>query len=1154
MADKIPGSVRVLSEFLRKLIALLRKIAANETQFHALQAELGLPPTEYNADSIRQVSDKLTEIDGKLAAGDNQSDEDFSADAEIIDLVVRGKAFVQIVEVAFSGDRYNGDARTAVDISIELFGVLSTEWMRVHVPIAWASMRLVMFGYERVEELPRLDPFTIFDRLTGNRTRTRQNSFEALDIIGGFGIPAVVVALNVLIDYFSEMKPEELAALPDGKKYYTSDIDFKLGWEPNPDTDPAVQELLARSVTLAIKGTQKTKGSNAATGISVDVSAVHFHDEVEGPGFLIRLGGDVGETFDLDPKGNVKRNAEFALVGGGGLDLWWTEKFLRVVGAADSNLSFSAKYTATGTEDAPAFRLGKPGKSRFDIVGYGFSGGLSRHDQSVGLSINGGKLLLFVEDLLPGELADVFKAMKAEKFEAKVEGALKLAAEKGLTFEGEAGLKIRVASNLNLDAARVDYVDLELGLKNTDLQLSIGAAARFSIGAFTASMDRFGLAVTPLKGDIEFLPPKGIGLRIDAKVVKGGGYLMLDYEAKEFAGALELAVGVFSVKAIAILSAGGPGSDAKFALFVLLYMRWPGGLELGLRFTLNAVGGMIGINHDFSEQALINALPSGAMDDVLFPDDPVGDAPRIIASLKTIFPVKGDAYTIGIMAEVGWGSDYFCSLRLGIIVPFGKDAGPDDGFEYIYILGRMAVICFKDVPKAVRLQLMCDFIGHVGVGKSGINVGIYARLRDSRFGPTSIEGAVVFSVRTGPSARFLIAAGGFHPAFKNIPEDLPSPIDRIGTSYDIGVIQAWVRGYFAIASGSLQFGVDIGCRYRLGPIGFTAQLALDALIHLSPFSFEADVRASAALTYRGHELLGVHLSLTIWGPDRWRIKGHGEFTILFWDIDVDVDEAWGDDISVDQVHIQLEPLVRQDLRNTTNWKFTLAGQSDTLVTINMSALPADPKVEVAHPLASMSYTQRRLPFGLNLERVSFCVIDGPTLFPVPTIKTGVGTDVPDVSILYDQFAVPEYLNLTDDQKFSRPSFETLPAGIAVGSSGYVVPDAGHITETPITCELIFSKDNEGVRDIGLDALEKLGISRLAGLEATGKSTLRPLQKKKLGVDPVLTHPPQWVAADRDALRVAGVGLAPAWASNSAAAMTATIGPAFDIVEAYELVT
>jgi hypothetical protein len=277
-----------------------------------------------------------------------------------------------------------------------------------------------------------------------------------------------------------------------------------------------------------------------------------------------------------------------------------------------------------------------------------------------------------------------------------------------------------------------------------------------------------------------------------------------------------------------------------------------------LRFTLNAVGGMIGINRGFDYQALVAGLPSGALDALLFPEDPVTDAPRILAALGSICPVRPGAYTLALVAELGWGSDYICTLRLGIVLPL-------DDMRRIYLIGQLRIDCFRHLPEGIRLQLICDALGEVGFDPFSLRVD--GRLRDSRFGPIGIEGQLVMLLTTGADPRFLIAAGGFHPNFKSIPAGLPATIDRLAVTYEVGRLKAWFKGYFAVAAGTLQFGAEMGCLYKAGSLGFTGNLAIDALIHLDPFQFEAEGRFNVAVEYRGHELFGVHVKATLWGPE-----------------------------------------------------------------------------------------------------------------------------------------------------------------------------------------------------------------------------------------------------------------------------------------------
>lgn len=1169
MAEKIPSPVRFLIGITRALLDEVATVVRDPVSFNALRAELGLEQDRpLDRDTINEVNDKLLEADARLGQAADAPDNDLSIDENLLDFLLLGPKVAEIVHVIV------GDAGTPEKVSELTYlclGVLATERIRLRKPMMWALNRLVMLGYERAEEVPRFNPVEIFERLSGERQPVYADPFGSYDVLSGLLAPPLLVAMGALAD-MAELKPHQIAHLPKGRPYFDGKVGFKLGWEPDPDTPAGLAVMLSRALTVSVTADLKVKGHATAFPVTffftaMPVPAQEARDGVprQGPGLMMRISGKLAVALDLDAGAPIRKRLDLTLDSPAGVNYFWDfeRKTVTRRDDADGNASGSLAWSARGTEDAPAFRhlLGKPGHSRLDIVGVEVKGRMGRDGASLGFGLREGKVVLDAHDLVP-ELAHLFEAIGAERFEARLDAALKYDFDEGrLAFEGEAGFKIRLFPHADFKIGRLDYLDLLIGVKDKKLVFGLETAAKLMLGPVAASIDRFGFTTPADGGKPSFHPPKGIGLRMDFALVKGGGFLLLDYEKKRFAGALQLSILGASVNAIAILSAGTPGNDADFALFTLLYARFPGGLELGLRFTLNAIGGLVGINHGFDIAALEKALPSGAMDDVLFPDDPVGDAPRIIASLTTIFPVRRAASTFGFMLELGWGLDRFCSMRLGLIVPVGSQARPGDSFRYVYLLGRISVVCFEGVPKPARMQITCDFIGEVGLWvqsdpfKMRFSIRFYARMRDSRIGPTSIEGAVVFSMRTGPGARLLLAAGGFHPGFKNVPEDLPSPIDRMGTSYDIGVIKAWMRAYFAIASGTLQFGFSIGCRYKADPIAFRAELGADALIHLSPFSFEVGCNAHAALTYRGHELMGVHLALTLWGPDRWRIKGRGDFNFLGFDVPVSFDESWGSDVEAPAPSIRLDEEVRKDLHNLSNWSYELPGTTETLVNFGAVAPPADPAHQLAHPLAILRYSQRRIPFGTRLERLSFGRIEGPDFFPVPQVLLG-GVPLPGAAVQLDQFAMPEFLNLSDEDRLTRPSFETLPSGIATGAGGFQVP-AEAAVEATLEQELVLKlTGSTGQRFAGLNEFEATNhLSRMLLAEAAGRSPMQAAAFRHAKVDPVVSRGPAWTAVERETLApgLPRDAVLPAWTSASPTAMAATAGQRLQVVETFELV-
>ena len=135
-------------------------------------------------------------------------------------------------------------------------------------------------------------------------------------------------------------------------------------------------------------------------------------------------------------------------------------------------------------------------------------------------------------------------------FEAEVTWSTKT----GLQFNGGVGLDIQLPVKIKMGAVTLQNAQIRLaaGKKKTsvqgvELQLTAGFQGKFGPVGFEIDGLGFGVNVIPytkqdlqaiapgtkppLFGkfdlDLEFVPPKGIGLQVDASAVSGGGYLFL---------------------------------------------------------------------------------------------------------------------------------------------------------------------------------------------------------------------------------------------------------------------------------------------------------------------------------------------------------------------------------------------------------------------------------------------------------------------------------------------------------------------------------------------------------------------------------------------------------------------------------------------------
>ena len=79
------------------------------------------------------------------------------------------------------------------------------------------------------------------------------------------------------------------------------------------------------------------------------------------------------------------------------------------------------------------------------------------------------------------------------------------------------------------------------------------------------------------------------------------------------------------------------------------------GIQLGLGFALDAIGGLVGINRSVEVTELQRLVSDGNADRVLFPGNAVERASEIIGSLGLVFPVTTGRMLVGPMVRINLG-------------------------------------------------------------------------------------------------------------------------------------------------------------------------------------------------------------------------------------------------------------------------------------------------------------------------------------------------------------------------------------------------------------------------------------------------------------------------------------------------------------------
>src|SRR5262249_24004180 len=124
-----------------------------------------------------------------------------------------------------------------------------------------------------------------------------------------------------------------------------------------------------------------------------------------------------------------------------------------------------------------------------------------------------------------------------------------------------------------------------------------------------------------------------------------------------------------STTAIGLISTKMPDGSEGFSLLVIICLEFNPGLQLGMGFTLNGLGGLVGLNRTMMLDALVMGVRTGTLNSILFPQGVIiANAARIISDLRAIFPPRNDIFLIGPMAKLGWGSPTLISVSFGIVI------------------------------------------------------------------------------------------------------------------------------------------------------------------------------------------------------------------------------------------------------------------------------------------------------------------------------------------------------------------------------------------------------------------------------------------------------------------------------------------------------
>jgi hypothetical protein len=1092
MSDALSALGRVLARLYHTLIDSL----TSDEERAAMLTQLGLSVPPGPAPDVTAARQTIDQLQAKTEA----DAQDTAELAELLTLLVASSTAVR----ALFEDISAGSDRTAATLFASYFELMCLITLRLQHPTGYAVLQALRFLDDQEIYLGRLvDLLSAEGKIAlGGSAASEQEDIDARTFVmgacalAGFWIPEPI------------------------DQSFTRKILFGVDLDPASD-HPHAQEILNRMVTFSLElhtpeGATGVEGGG--TWIETWVVVPPHHG---GPGLFQSLGGEGEVVVPLvDKQLELKIKAKLL----GGLDVYHgtgsVSSFTEVggVGGAappDAGLEIALQRPLEGVQSEKPVRLiGGADSFHFDVVSFRLVGQVGIRETSAQLTLEKAALVLPKDSM--GSL--IGSIMPSEGLRLEASFTLGVSTERGLYLEGGAGLKATLPLERSIPGVKVHTVTIEIAARQQQQDEPAGfdvmlyGAFTLQVGTyFQASFDRAGgyygtllpkdksgpVLGTEMK--LHGLAPTGIGVSLDLWGLQGGGFLLFDPDRGDYGGVLDIGFGrlrAFAFKAFGLLTER-PNNQWSFLLVLSLEFDPP--LQFGY-FALHGLGGIVAINHTIDVTALQAGLRAGVLDKLLFPANPVGDAPAILQTLRTVFPPSDHRMLIGPMLKFGIGAplEYLtASVALVVVAPAPY---------LIALLGSLRMALPR--PDAALVDLRADFFGVYDLGTGAVSVD--ASLVKSRVVYFPILGDLAY--RSGND--WFFSAGGFHPHFP-VPAAAPQ-LRRVQLDVSASaLLKLRFEAYFALTSNTVQFGGRGELTIAVGSFGVYGLVGVDVLI--SGDRFSAHVSLMIELRFHGSVLASLHGDLLVEGLSPLHVKGRVSMSILFWDISVPFDETWAEfEAQVAAADYDVLGKVRESVTQQAAWGSVLPAATESLVTfrsVQRSAL-------AVHPLGRLAIRQAAVPLGVTVARVGTArPAGGPTaayLGPVTLSTGGSPTQAP----VTGQFARAQYFELTDDEKLSAPSFEPLQAGIELASET-VRP--GLARRTDVEYETIL---------VGVEAPQPpsgLDLSHLTWVVASGAVGRSGLHDSQVHAGPAQS-----------------VRLAP---STSVVVDTATMQPATDVLAA-----
>lgn len=620
-----------------------------------------------------------------------------------------------------------------------------------------------------------------------------------------------------------------------------------------------------------------------------------------------------------------------------------------------------------------------------------------------------------------------FKMFLKDDPTMKISTSLLYDMQNGLKIDGGAKFHLDFdISKLEIGPVKFDKLSVDLGnLSGSfgDLGMTLGSTFALDFSCLTMSFENLGISfdINFLKpdgslGDYDFSGsfkfPDGIGISIETPVVKGAGLISYDKSEGTLFSALSLEVlKKFTVGCIVDADLGVKDGHC-FSLVALISTSFSPGIPLGMGFSLNGVGGCLGLNRKYDADAVSGGVRSGVFGSVFFVDNVMNHLTEMKSAVKQFFPEKKKQFFLGVLCKICFEPVVTCEFGLLIQAPNPMSIG---------IVGALKV----RVGDTDLIKINVYFFGEIDFDKG---LRFDASIVDSEIVGLKLEGDMAFRLFWGgPYKGFGLSIGGFHPAYK--PEEglkFAPNMRRLSLSLNYDIVKIKLETYLAVTSNSFQIGAHLDLQVGWKKFGLIGYAGFDALFVFKPFRFSFSLEVGVAVMVGSAKLFSVDLALSVEGPAKWRVKGKAYFTVLFIPVKCDFSLAWGDSPKEERratIAVWKDVLLPELLRDN-NWITSSAEQNNDCKEKDENAMLT------LQPNDTFSFNQSAVPFDYPMGLCNDALPEDYTSFRLK--KVSIIADNKEFSLetscLNNDFAPSLYKELSNEERLSNPSYESVTSG------------------------------------------------------------------------------------------------------------------------------